>query len=590
MFTLSDFGSSSDRRGKRWLALFVVGFSLIVLLSACSRSSLPIAAPSTTEPRPSTQTESSPAPTGAPNPAAATPLPAPNGPTITLAADGQTQPFDRRLLGTNVPAWPGPSLLTNPRFITRTIALGSPLLRMPGGSWSGAYDWLACENGDQQACYWTWAARPTDFMNFMRATGSPGMWTVSVNGTPQEAAALVAFFNGTVDDTRTIGVDLRGRDWKTVGDWARLRAQHGNPTPLPIRLWEFGNEVYGGKAGAGAECASFGWEDVWTCDGTEYMQGKGSGATRQDGYLTFRTAMRTVDANILVGAVGVDNPSDWTNWGNEVIGIGAADLDFYVVHRYAYSQTPASAAAVLAPPQRTWANVVTDLNTAFDRYAAGRRAPIAVTEYNLVAFQDLDTGQLMRQAVNALSIADTIGQMATQGVQIANQWNLANGRAGNGTDYGLLDVDTQERNPQYYALALWNRFGTALLPVSTNALDATKLSLYAGRTADGALTLLAINKSAQPISATVRIAGATGPFTVTADTVSASTLTDTAVRFNGVTNPADDFADAPAQALGTQTGPFAHSFSPYSLTLLTLTSTQAVPKVTRIYVPSASTP
>ena len=581
MFTLSDFGSSSDRRGKR-LRLLVVGCILIILLSACSRSSLPIAAPSTTEPRPSAQTTSNPAPTGAPNPAAATPLPAPNGPTITLAADGQTQPFDRRLLGTNVPAWPGPSLLTNPRFITRTIALGSPLLRMPGGSWSGAYDWLACENGDQQACYWTWAARPTDFMNFMRATGSPGMWTVSVNGTPQEAAALVAFFNGTVDDTRTIGVDLRGRDWKTVGDWARLRAQHGNPTPLPIRLWEFGNEVYGGKAGAGAECASFGWEDVWTCDGAEYMQGKGSGATRQDGYLTFRTAMRTVDANILVGAVGVDNPSDWTNWGNEVIGIGAADLDFYIVHRYAYSQTPASAAAVLEPPQRTWANVVADLNTAFDRYAAGRRAPIAVTEYNLVAFQDLDTGQLMRQAVNALSIADTIGQMATQGIQIANQWNLANGRAGNGTDYGLLDVDTQERNPQYYALALWNRFGTALLPVSTNALDATKLSLYAGRTADGALTLLAINKSAQPISATVRIAGTTGPFTVTADTLSASTLTATAVRFNGVANPADDLADAPAQALGTQTGPFAHSFSPYSLTLLTL--------VPRTYVPSATKP
>ena len=572
MFTLSNLGCSSDRRGKR-LRLLVLGCSLILLLSACSRSSLPIAASSTTEPRPSTQTASSPAPTGAPNPAAATPLPTPSGPTITLAADGQAQPFDRRLLGTNVPAWLGPDRLTNPRFITRSIALGSPLLRMPGGSWSGSYDWLACENGDQQACYWTWAARPTDFMNFMRATGSPGMWTVSVNGTPQEAAALVAFFNGTVDDTRSIGMDLRGRDWKTVGDWARLRAQHGNPTPLPIRLWEFGNEVYGGKSGAGAECTSFGWEDVWTCDGTEYMQGKGSGATRRDGYLTFRTAMRTIDANILVGAVGVDNPSDWTNWGNEVIGIGATDLDFYIVHRYAYSQTPASAAAVLAPPQRTWANVVTDLNTAFDRYAAGRRAPIAVTEYNLVAFQDLDTGQLMRQAVNALSIADTIGQMAAQGVQIANQWNLANGLAPNGTDYGLLNADSGDRNPQYYALALWNRFGTALLPVSTNALDATKLSLYAGRTADGALTLLAINKSAQPISVTVRIAGATGPFTVTADTLSASTLTDTAVRFNGVANPADDLADAPAQALGTQTGSFAHSFSPYSLTLLTFTST-----------------
>jgi hypothetical protein len=55
------------------------------------------------------------------------------------------------------------------------------------------------------------------------------MYTINMNGTAQEAAALVAFFNGAVDDDTVIGVDVRGRDWGTVGDWATLRSQNGNP-------------------------------------------------------------------------------------------------------------------------------------------------------------------------------------------------------------------------------------------------------------------------------------------------------------------------------------------------------------------------
>ena len=92
-----------------------------------------------------------------------------------------------------------------------------------------------------------------------------------------------------------------------------------------------------------------------------------------------------------------------------------------------------------------------------------RTVPIAITEYNMVAFQDADNERLMASALNLLYIADTIGQMATHGVTIANQWNLANGKAANGTDYGLLDADTGARNPSYYALALWARFGDELL-------------------------------------------------------------------------------------------------------------------------------
>ena len=153
------------------------------------------------------------------------------------------------------------------------VASGTTLLRLPGGSWSNHYDWLGCELGDPQRCDWTWAMRPSDFLGLLEATGLPAMWTVSINGTAEEAAAAVAFFNGNVDDDRPIGSDRNGRDWLTVGHWAQLRADDGHPEPVPIRYWEVGNEVYGAVQAAGPGCASWGWEDVWTCDGTEYVEG-----------------------------------------------------------------------------------------------------------------------------------------------------------------------------------------------------------------------------------------------------------------------------------------------------------------------------
>jgi alpha-L-arabinofuranosidase len=428
---------------------------------------------------------------------------------------------------------------------------------------------MACETGDSKGCYWTWAAKPTDFLNFVRATGQQAMWTVSINGTSKEAAALVAFFNGSVDDTTLIGIDVRGRDWKTVGDWAKLRAANGNSKPLPIKLWEVGNEVYGGKpANGGNECAAWGWEEVWTCDGTEYMLGKGSGADRHEGYLEFRAAMRAVDPTIMVGAVGVPHPGDWSNWGNEVIGKGGEDLDFYVIHYYAYDKQPESAQAILSSPQKIWKGVMDSTNAAFDELANGRRVPIAVTEYNLAAFQDLDNGQIMTRAANALFIADMIGQMAVNGVTMANQWDLANGKANNGTDYGLINVDTGARAPQYYAMRLWSQFGNALLPVDSPLSNETILSVYAGRTPDGSLSILSINKTDKPLDARLQFAGTSGKLHASANILAATSLEATEMTLNGVTNSATDFSNAPAKDLGTIDGYLDYTFAPYSITLI----------------------
>lgn len=490
--------------------------------------------------------------------------------TVRIQATGVVTPLDSRLLGTNLPAWLGPGRLLDPTLRARTGAAGVTVLRLPGGSWSNTYDWLGCEIRDANRCE-DWKARPTDFLNFLRATNRPALWVVNPNGTTKEAAALVAFFNAPVTDATMIGTDLRGTDWYTAGHWATLRSDHGNPAPYPVKLWEVGNEVYGGmpKYG-GSKCASYGWEEVWTCDGGEYVNGKGVGSTRNEGYLEFRQAMRSVDPNVWVGAVGVPDPSSWTNWGNDVISGAGGAMDFYSIHEYAYNTPPPNNETALAEPEATWGPIQTGLRSAFGNYAGGRAIPVGVTEYNLFSSQDQDGGQLMTRAVNALHIADTLGQMALHGMTLANQWDLANGAASNGTDYGLLNADTFARSPQYYVFPLWARFGSHLVPLTSTLNAADALSVYAGRAGPRTVTVLAINKTGGPITTTLDLPGMPRVIGGTVDEVRATSLDATNVTFNGIANPADDLSNAPPAAFPARGNPVRFTFRPYSVTLLRL--------------------
>lgn len=420
---------------------------------------------------------------------------APHG-GILIDAAGATRPIDRRLFGTNVPAWLGAATLQADWFHRALADAGVTVVRMPGGSWSNTYPWEACER-ERPECWAAGSAKPSDFAALLGATGIEGMWTVSVNETAQSAAALVAFFNGATDDTRPIGVDRHGTDWGTVATWAQLRADGGNAEPVPIARWEIGNEVWGGRPDAGgAECAEFGWEDVWTCDGAAYMTGDGD----HDGYLAFREAMRAVDPTIEVGAVGVASPGDWSDWGAEVLAHAEA-VDFYVVHEYGFDTSPAAADAVARPAER-WPEV-----------AAGAApdlgpAQIAITEYNLVSFEAGDTELSMTTAANAFFLADSLGRFAVAGIGAANHWNFANGTTGSGSDYGLVALETQDRWPAFAAFAAWSSTGSELLTeVPTDPAEG--VSLYATRHTDGALAVIVLNAGeARTLDVSVTGAGA----------------------------------------------------------------------------------
>ena len=522
--------------------------------------------------------------------------------TITIRASGPVTPVSPYLRGSNLPAWLGPTRFNDPTFRGRTRASGLTLLRMPGGSWSNEYGWLSCELGQNApgrlncgSGWQSWAARPRDFIAFLQATGMEGMWVVSPNGTAKEAAAAVAYFNGAITDTRTIGVDIHGTDWYTVGHWATLRAAAGYTEPVGIRFWEVGNEVYGSRPETGGTlCQTWGWEHIWTCDGYEYVYGKGSGASRHEGYLEFRNAMKFVDPTIQVGAVGYEWPgtpsdgqSSWqtfAGWGSRVISAAGENLDFYVVHPYAYFQPPTNPADALANPPSHWPTFLAAIRQAFNTYAAGRQAPIAVTEFNLVSVQDQDNNQLMTRMVNALFLADSIGQAARHGVRILAQWDLANGRAWNGTEYGLMHEDNgYYRAPQYYVYPLWARFGAQMVPATATLSAATQLSVYAGRVDANTVSLLAINKTATPITATIVVNGFGPVAGGRVWKVEGASLLAQSVAYNGSDDPSNALNEAP-ETFSVSTSMVTRVFPPYSIHLLHLLQEEQSPSF-RLWLP-----
>lgn len=106
-------------------------------------------------------------------------------PIVRIAADDPGRPISPHLFGSNMYLRIEPTILQDPILQQRTAAIGTSFYRLPGGSLSNSYNWLACELRDPIACPPP-ALRPTDFIIFLRSLDVEVMWTISANATPQE--------------------------------------------------------------------------------------------------------------------------------------------------------------------------------------------------------------------------------------------------------------------------------------------------------------------------------------------------------------------------------------------------------------------
>jgi len=140
---------------------------------------------------------------------------------VTVAAGATVRIVDDRMFGVNATMWDGE--VATEQTISLVRDAGIRIIRIPGGSESNKYRW------NQNTRYnetWKWASGGVPKFTQL-ITGAETQAFVAVNygtGTPEEAAAWVAYANASPTSEVAIGVDSKGFDWRTAGYWASIRA------------------------------------------------------------------------------------------------------------------------------------------------------------------------------------------------------------------------------------------------------------------------------------------------------------------------------------------------------------------------------
>jgi len=171
-------------------------------------------------------------------------------------------------------------------------------------------------------------------------------------GESAEAAALVAYTNGHAGDTRALGKDSAGKDWRTVGDWASIRGQAPlavddglnflriqHPNPFAFKLWQVGDEVYNNGYYGGDHTGNPDLHGAVPSSPKDLGKLKGNAKLSPAAYAAnfkqFAQAMKDVDPAILVGAAFAFPPDPDPNnhtwvpdWNKEVLKGACANLDF----------------------------------------------------------------------------------------------------------------------------------------------------------------------------------------------------------------------------------------------------------------------
>lgn len=176
-------------------------------------------------------------------------------------------------------------------------------LRWPGGNFASAYHWMdGIGDRDKRPSYldfaWNlWENNDVGMHEFMDLCEimecEPILTNNMGNGTVAEAAAWLEYCNG---DTST--------------KYGAMRAENGRPEPFNVKTWFVGNEQFGN------------WQ-MGHCDAETYAQR----------YLDFVKAMKAVDPDLLLLAVGV--PTDlYGHWNELVLKEVASEMDELSVHYY----------------------------------------------------------------------------------------------------------------------------------------------------------------------------------------------------------------------------------------------------------------
>ena len=137
---------------------------------------------------------------------------------LTVNAGQPIRTADARWFGLNAALWD--SYYDTPTTISLLNELGTRIIRLPGGSLSDEYHWVLDQSGTNT---FRWVTSLANFIHVITNAGVNAQAIVTANygtGTPQEAAAWVAYCNAATTNTLSLGVDAKGTNWQTAGYWA----------------------------------------------------------------------------------------------------------------------------------------------------------------------------------------------------------------------------------------------------------------------------------------------------------------------------------------------------------------------------------
>ncbi|CAG0930367.1 Intracellular exo-alpha-(1-_5)-L-arabinofuranosidase 1 [Thermoflexales bacterium] len=370
-------------------------------------------------------------------PVAPTPVPTETAPqpmpgALFVNAANSIGPISPFVFGTNY----GPWTFLNPGARPKAKEAGLTLMRYPGGNWGDLNDLMEYQLDEAVALAKELGAEPV---------------------------ICVRLAHGSVDNA----VNL---------------LKYANQTKkYNIKYWSIGNEpslfATGGASIDGYETVRFNQE--W----------------RQ-----FAEALRAVDPAIkLVGpdthqftANFASNPKDLNgkDWLEEFLKANGDLVDIVAVHRYPFPKDMQNLIPTkdeLLASTEEWDQIIPALRKLI-KDTTGQDKPIGIMEVNS-NWANVSGGEASPETFyNALWWGDVLGRLIKQRVELVAQFVLSTA-PGSG-ELGLFARD--EPRLIYYVYPMYRRFGTQLVESST---DQALVSIYAALRADGALTLMVINRS-----------------------------------------------------------------------------------------------
>src|SRR5215469_14725091 len=144
---------------------------------------------------------------------------------VSVNAGQVVRAVDTQLLGVNVDWWD--SNLNTAQTKQMVQAAGLNMFRFPGGSSSDDFHFNAPPS-------YTGQGTDASMASFIASVNGQGLITLDYgSGSPQQAAALLAYLDAPVGNTTSIGTGEEWNDstnawqqvnWQTAGYWAGLRA------------------------------------------------------------------------------------------------------------------------------------------------------------------------------------------------------------------------------------------------------------------------------------------------------------------------------------------------------------------------------